>query len=234
MPDLGYFGGFKMPLKFVGPSKPSKKSAVILLHGAGANRHDLGPLRDMLDRDSSYDWFFPEAPICQSQEYNMHIWFPVGEIVALLSSPKSDLSVMSVYTPPRIQEARIALDEFLIRVLADYEQVVLGGFSQGAMMSMDYFVRHPDPRIKGLIVLSGTLADLRTWELISDDAYRAPVFQSHGAQDTVLAERFGKQLLEFLGRKQFQVSYHGFEGGHEIPEHLLRPMQLFLRSNLHG
>jgi phospholipase/carboxylesterase len=223
-----------MTLKFVGPSKPTKKSAVILLHGAGANRHDLAPLRDMLDRDLSYDWFFPEAPICQSPEYNMHIWFPVGEIVSMLSSPRTDLSAMSSHTPPRIAEARDALDGFLKGVLADYEQVVLGGFSQGAMMSMDYFVRHPDRKIKGVILLSGTLADLRTWELISDEAYRAPVFQSHGSEDTVLAERFGKQLLEFLGRKQFPVSYHGFEGGHEIPDHLFKPLQAFIKSSLHA
>jgi phospholipase/carboxylesterase len=223
-----------MTLKFVGPSQPHRQTAVVMLHGAGANRHDLAPLKEILDREGSHDWYFPEAPICQSQDFNMHIWFPVADIVSMVTNPRSDLNVLESYTPPRIGEARQQLDEFLTGILSKYDRIVLGGFSQGAMMSMDYFVRNPEPKIHGIILLSGTLADKKTWEKISDDAKRPPVFQSHGSSDPVLPERFGRQLLEFLARKNFQVSFHGFEGGHDIPEGLLNPIKAFLKSSLHA
>ena len=233
MPGLDFFWRLEMTLKFVGPSDPRHKTAVVMLHGAGANRHDLAPLKDMLDTEGAFDWYFPEAPICQSQDFNMHIWFPVADIVSMLSNPRSDLNVLESYTPPRIEEARRELDYFLAGILSKYDQIVLGGFSQGAMMSMDYFVRNPDPKIKGITLLSGTLADVKTWEKISDATKRPPVFQSHGSSDPILPERFGRQLLEFLARKNFQVSFHGFDGGHEIPQGLLNPLKVFLKSALH-
>ena len=223
-----------MGLKFVGPESPTKKKCIILLHGAGANRHDLAPLKSILDSKAQYDWYFPEAPINQNPVFNMNIWFPVSEIVDLVTNPRSDISVLESYVPPLIDRARVYLDDFVLPLLDSYEDILIGGFSQGAMMALDFFVRNPRPNIKGLVAMSGTLADVGTWNKIPDAAPRPPVFQSHGDDDPILPERFGKQLLQFLSSKNFPVEFHGFHGGHEIPDYVLKSLSEYIPRAFNG
>jgi phospholipase/carboxylesterase len=223
-----------MKLKFIGPESPTRDKCIVLLHGAGANRHDLAPLSQIIDPAKLFDWYFPEAPINQNPVFNMNIWFPVSEIVDMVTDPNSDISVLESYVPPLIDRARKCLDEFTLPLLSSYKEVVIGGFSQGAMMAMDFYVRNPHSKIKGLIAMSGTMADAGTWNKISDSSTKPLVFQSHGDEDTILPERFGKQLLQFLSSKNFPVEFHGFHGGHEIPDHVLKRLSEFTHKVLNG
>jgi len=221
-----------MSLKYIGPSRPGKKNAVILLHGAGANRHDLAPLSQFLDGEGNYDWYFPEAPLVLNPIFNMHIWFPVDEVIGLLADPNTDSNDVADYIPPLMESARKSLDEFIENLLPSYDRIVIGGFSQGAMMSADYYLRNCQEKVEALLLFSGSSIDHKTWLKNMASVPKIPVFQSHGGQDTVLPFRFGEILHEFLQKNGFQVEFHQFSGGHELPENVLYSAQSFLKKHL--
>jgi len=221
-----------MSLKYIGPASANKKKAVILLHGAGANRHDLAPLSNYLDPNKNFDWYFPEAPVNINPMFNMHVWFPVEEVISLLADPKTNPEDVANYLPQGIDEARLALSDFLNLILGSYESVIIGGFSQGSMMSADYFFHQASDKIKALLLFSGTSIDHSGWLKNMAAIKKIPIYQSHGREDSVLPFRFGEVLHQFLKQQAFPVEFHAFMGGHELPEEVLRSARHFLHKHL--
>ena len=92
---------------------------------------------------------------------------------------------MSGEIPRGLIEARqkIAglLDELPRKLKADPKQTILGGFSQGAMLSCDALLRSDRP-YAGLIQLSGTLLAKQEWGPLLTKRKNLPVFcrKSHG------------------------------------------------------
>jgi phospholipase/carboxylesterase len=114
---------------------------------------------------------------------------------------------------------------------ADPRKTILGGFSQGAMLSCDALL-HTDRPYAGLIQLSGNLLAQPVWGPLMQKRKGLPVFQSHGMQDEILPYVGGERLREALSKSGLTVEWHSFRGGHEIPEPVLRALSVFLRTVL--
>ena len=80
---------------------------------------------------------------------------------------------------------------------ADPRKTVLGGFSQGAMLSCDLMLRTTQP-YAGLIQLSGTLLATQEWAPLLQKRKGLPVFQSHGMQDEILPYVGAERLRDTL------------------------------------
>jgi len=208
------------------PLSGDLRSAVIFLHGYGANGADLLGLADPL-ADHMPDTLFlaPDAPeACAGAPMGFQ-WFPIPWIDGS-SEEESNAGLM---------RAAEDLNAFLDGVMVDEdllpEQVVVLGFSQGTMMALHVLPRREDP-VAGCVAFSGRLLQP---ELLADEVVsRPPVLLIHGDQDDVVPPQSLPQAAEALQEAGWQEVYaHVMKGtGHGIAPDGLQVALAFMRDRL--
>ncbi|SDE06661.1 alpha/beta hydrolase [Limimaricola pyoseonensis] len=162
----------------VEPLSGEKRSAVVFLHGYGANGADLLGLAEPLAEHMPDTLFLaPDAPeACIGAPMGFQ-WFPIPWIDG--SSEEEARAGLG--------RAADDLNAFLDGVMVDEdllpEQVMVLGFSQGTMMALHVLPRREEP-IAGLVAFSGRLLEP---ELLADEAQnRLPILLVHGDMDEVV------------------------------------------------
>mgnify|MGYP002622335336 CR=1 FL=1 len=196
-----------------GPASGSApKQLVILLHGLGANGQDLIGLAPYLAQAAPDAIFVsPDAPYpCDMAPFGYQ-WFSLQD-----RTPEVMLK--------GVQEAAPVVDHFITEQFEKYgleaKDTVLGGFSQGCMMSLYAGPRYPE-KLAGIMGFSGALL----WESSFDfnGLQKIPVNLVHGDADEVVpvgAYHHAKETLEKAG---FAVGGHTTPGlGHGIDENGIR------------
>ncbi len=193
---------------------------VCLLHGFGASAQDLVPLSAEIG--SVRRWLFPHAPVpitVAGMSYG-RAWFPREEedLDAALFGGYF-LSLREIY-PTGLTEAAAEVRALIESEHIDWHRLVLGGFSQGAMVAAELLRQSavdslPAPHIA--VLYSGALVAEAWWESVSPAAQTPNVFQFHGRRDAVLPFEEGQALRQALVESGFTVDWHEFDGGHEIP-----------------
>ena len=209
---------------------------VLLLHGFGAPGDDLVPLADALSVPAGTRFVFPEGPLTLSfGPGNARAWWLID--MARIASDRAAGRVrdLSQDIPKGLAPARENMLAFLKDVerkfSADPRQTILGGFSQGAMLSCDLMLRTTQP-YAGLVQLSGTLLAKQEWTPLLLKRKGLPVFQSHGMQDEVLPYAGAEGLRDQLTHAGLSVEWHSFRGGHEIPRPVLQRLGLFIAKSV--
>lgn len=210
--------------------------AVILLHGFGAPGNDLVPIGDALAVPPGTRFIFPEGPLSLSFGYgDSRAWWLIDMARMEADRAAGRIRDLSAEVPRGLPQAREALEQLLAelpRVLpVDYKKTVIGGFSQGAMLTCDLAMRTAYP-FAGLVQLSGTLLARQEWRPAVAKRSGLPVFQSHGTQDPILPYEMAERLRDELTQAGLTVTWHGFRGGHEIPEPVMRQLGAFLTKAL--
>jgi phospholipase/carboxylesterase len=208
------------------PQSGDTRSAVVFLHGYGANGADLLGLADPL-ADHLPDTLFvaPDAPEnCVGSPFGYQ-WFPIPWIDG--SSEEESSRGM--------QQAVEDLNAFLDALMVDEdllpEQVCLFGFSQGTMMSLHVAPRREDP-VAGIVAFSGRLLEP---ELLADEVQsRMPILLVHGDQDDVVPVQSLPQAAEALQNAGFSDVYaHVMKGtAHGIAPDGLSVALAFIRDQL--
>lgn len=189
---------------------------VVLLHGFGATGEDLVPLWRVLDVPREVRFVFPEGPLSLG---GIDMFHPDARAWWMIDvHDLSRLEELLRRAPPGMAEARAQVDDLLGVVEAELRpsHLVLGGFSQGAMLSVDVAL-HTERRVDGLAVLSGALVAQDEWGPRFPRRRGLPVFQSHGDEDPLLPLPIGELLRDRMVEAGLQVTFVGFRGGHEIP-----------------
>jgi phospholipase/carboxylesterase len=142
---------------------------------------------------------------------------------------------LSGEVPRGLPQARQAFETFLTalpQVLpVEYKQTVIGGFSQGAMLTCDIVMRTSIP-FAGLIQLSGTLIAKQDWRPTVAKRAGLRVFQSHGTQDPILPYVMAERLRDELVKAGLSVDWQSFRGGHEIPQSVINRLSGFVEQVL--
>jgi phospholipase/carboxylesterase len=160
-----------------------------------------------------------EVPIGPS--WTGRAWFPIS---------LRELEVGVDFTqirPPGLDVAVSVVDELLFQL--DSKKLVLGGFSQGAMVATEIAMAQPES-LAGLIVYSGVLLDEPGWKKKAVGLKGKPILQSHGMQDPVLPVAAAQKLHELLKGAGAEISFNGFSGQHEIPNQVLTSTRDFLNK----
>jgi len=207
----------------------SAKNAIVLLHGYGANYHDLLPLQKELDSNENSHWYFPNGiePLPAMPGYEGRAWFQIDQafINAQLGGEGSvDRRYKDVTT------ATAKVKSLFDEISTQHENVFIGGFSQGAILATNLAINF-DVKPAGLIILSGAYLTHEHWQENSAKIAQIPVFQSHGMQDMVLPFVLAERLSEILSKTGERYEFHPFAGGHEIPYPTLLALDKFLKSN---
>jgi phospholipase/carboxylesterase len=207
---------------------------IALLHGYGAPGDDLVALSEYLDAPTGTRFVFPEAPLPVPMGYaNSRAWWMIDMARIQSDRAAGRTRDMSNEIPRGLSEARERMKAFLDdlhrRFGADPKHTMLGGFSQGAMLSCDALLNSTQP-YAGLIQLSGTLVAKQEWNPLMLKRKGLPVFQSHGTQDPILDYPMAERLRDEFLLAKLNVDWQPFRGGHEIPELVLRRLGLFIRK----
>jgi phospholipase/carboxylesterase len=211
---------------------------VLLLHGFGAPGDDLLSLVDALDVPTGTRFVVPEGPLTLSfGPSDARAWWIIDMARIAADQAAGRVRDLSHEIPKGLAPARETMLVFLKEVEqslnADPRKTILGGFSQGAMLSCDMMLRTTQP-YAGLIQLSGTLLAVQEWGPLLAKRKNLPVFQSHGVQDEILPYVGAERLRDHLTHAGLLVEWHSFRGGHEIPRMVLKRLGPFITKVVTG
>lgn len=204
-------------------------AVVVLLHGFSMTATDLSPFARSLGLPALF--LFPQGP--KSGHPTGRAWFEMDMEArrrAQLAGPR-DL-VGNDY--PGVRDGRVCLQSYLqqVRALFNPRRLILGGFSQGGMISCDA-VLHDTP-VDALLLLSASRLNFADWQEHQERLRTLPVLVSHGECDVDLAFSAGTGLKDFVMGAGATVTWVPFDGGHEIPLVVWRAVRSFLRPFLSG
>jgi phospholipase/carboxylesterase len=191
---------------------------VVLLHGYGAPGTDLVPLWREIAVPEGTRFAFPEAPLELAILPGARAWWEI-DIARYERAMTSggDIAELTRGVPDGLAESRakvIALLDALEREHAA-KDIVLGGFSQGAMLALDVALRTDRP-LAALVLMSATLIAADEWKPLMQKRAGLPVLQSHGRSDPLLPFFVAEQLSGLLKDAGLDTRFIAFNGGHTI------------------
>ncbi len=210
---------------------------VVFCHGYGASGEDLVPfVPELLEREprlAPVRFAFPAGPLSLGQASwgDSRAWWPLDWLrLAGLSRTAVGRERLRNDVPEGLASARRKLQGCIEALLAGSgigpERVVLGGFSQGAMLAADLAL-HWEHRPAALVALSSVPITADTWRKLGPRRAGLPVVLSHGRQDPVLPYAEGEALRELLTAAGLAVEFIPFDGPHTVhPDALDRVARL--------
>ena len=204
----------------VRPAAGEPQGALVLMHGRGADEHDLAPLLDALDRERRLVGLLPRGPLLLPPG-GAH-WYGVRQVG---------------YPDPGTFTATLSqTGEWLDAVLAEHriesDRLVLGGFSQGAVMAYALGLGAGRRRPAAILAMSGFVPRVEGFEL--DLAGRAglPVSITHGTNDPVISVQWGRDARDRLETGGLAVSYREDPVDHQITVAALEQARAVVRAAL--
>lgn len=207
------------------PQSGKARSAVIFVHGYGADGADLLGLADPLGPHLPDTVFYsPDAPQpCVNNPFGFQ-WFPIPWLDG--STEEAARAGMAA----SLEKLNAFVDHVLQTEDLPPAALALVGFSQGTMMSLHLAPRR-DAAIAGVVGFSGRLLVPET--LAAEAQVKPPVLLVHGDADEVVPfedmGRAGNALVD----AGFEVYGHVMQGtGHGIAPDGLQVALSFLRDKL--
>ena len=197
-------------------TRPNPDSAVIWLHGLGADGNDFAPIVSQLrlPADMAIRFIFPNAPsmpVTVNGGFVMPAWYDVFEMQI---DRKVDL--------PGILASVKAIGGFVDRELARgiaSKRLVIAGFSQGGAIAYHLALGHTTP-LGGLLAMSTYLATAENLTF-SPANKEIPIAIHHGTFDKIVPESLGRKAAGRLKEKGYRVSYQSYPMEHSVcPEQI--------------
>ncbi|MGH8991518.1 MAG: thioredoxin [Acidimicrobiia bacterium] len=180
---------------------PSPARLFLLIHGKGADEHDLEPLLPHLDPGGRFEFVMPRAPLPFPPGF---MWYTTDGI------PKGG---------PELLPSVDALDDLLERTCVEGgfapSQAVIGGFSQGAALSLALGLRRSErPRPAGVLAMSGFLPETPGVDYDFENA--PPVLIQHGSADPLIPVSRGREAAQALSEAGVPVVYREYPMAHQV------------------
>lgn len=218
----------------VGPLRQPAKQALIFVHGLGDSGSGWSFFAEFLQRDPAFAhtrFVFPNAPIMNvaaNGNYPMPSWFNIYE----WSDNPSKFDV------PGFVNSLNVVKNFVQEQIdsgIDPQNIVVGGFSQGAALALASAVTLP-VKIGGFISLSGfSRINAQLVEMKNNLNIDTPVFHGHGDQDPVISLKLGYSAKEFYtvvcGLRKYTMKVYPGMAHSTCPEEIDAVVR-FIKSNL--
>ena len=188
----------------VRPATGAPRGALVLLHGRGADEHDLLPFLDMLDPHRRLVGITPGGPLALPPG-GRH-WY----VVERVGFPDHDTFHAS------LELLCAFLDVLPEAVGVPWERIVLGGFSQGGVMSYATGLGPGRPRPAGIVALSSFVPTVDGWSPDLSARSGLPVWIAHGRRDPVIDVEFGRTARDLLTGGGLDVTYDESDAAHHV------------------
>lgn len=197
--------------------------ALVLNHGRAADENDLFPLLDAIDPERRLLGVTTGAPLQGLPPGGRH-WY----VVERVGYPH----------PETFARSCAALGEALDGLLAergiDWSRTLVGGFSQGTVMSYAIGLGAGRPVPAGILANSGFIPEVEGWTADLEGRSDLPVFIHHGAADPVISVEFARSARERLEGAGLGVTYRETAAGHWLPPETVAELRDFASSALAG
>ena len=199
------------------------EAVIVLLHGYAMDPQGFAPFCEALGLPAA--WVLPQGP--EAADPDGHAWWPIDASV-LSSRTGGPARQLQDHSWPERPRARAQLRDLLaaIRAHSPHARIILGGFSQGGMLSMDLLLSE-GADIDGLIVLSSSRIAIDEWTPELHRLRDLPVLLAHGTRDEELAYEAGLALREMFETAGARVTWITFDEGHLIPLVVWRNIRRF-------
>lgn len=202
----------------------SKPPALFIMHGYGSNSQNMDWLPSKLD--GRFYCINVQAPIQLND--NGYAWYSLkwhnGQVTDYDRAGAEKV----------VEDFSAFVQECISSYGLDADRVYCTGFSQGAIMSLDMLLLHPE-QTAGAAVMSGRLRDHTTERIIDKDALAGkPILITHGTTDPVIPideMRTGKNLLE---QYKLNLEWFEYEGGHTVTPATLSKVQQWCTQQLNS
>jgi phospholipase/carboxylesterase len=194
----------------------------VLLHGRGVDENDLFPLLDELDPERRLVGVTPRGPLTLPP--GGYHWYAVRRI------GYPDPSTFHT-TYPLLTDW---LDSFLESHGVPPERAVLGGFSQGAVMSYALALGPERPRPAAILAFSGFIPTVEGFELDLSKAEGLPVAIGHGEYDPIIGVEWGRDARERLEAAGARLTYRESPMPHAIDPGYLRELSGWVERTAAG
>lgn len=194
MSGLAFDPHAKRPVLVAGTPLAEARAAVVLAHGRGASARDILALAQEIEV-ADVAWLAPDAA--------SNAWYPARfmEPIALNEPWLSSALLCFGRVVQSVLDAGIPAD-----------RLVLGGFSQGACLALEYAARHAT-RYGGLFALAGGLIGPDGVSREYPGAFRStPVFLGVGDQDFHIPVARTKHSSDVLTRMGASVDLRVYPG----------------------
>lgn len=238
---------------------------VVFLHGYGSNTRRTKKIAETVlnycflpptsyflqDRSTpvpTVRFLIPQAP--QPVADGVFGWWSLPKIGLSFSGLLSGTHQLEQYDPgDELEDVRQLLNDYLAAVDAAHPDclLVLGGFSQGSLLTLDLnltgsYYRKPDM----LILMSSTLIEKQLWRQRIEECTldETPLFdcyivQTHGVKDRILSYSEAKKLFVVLATNNAsRTQFFSFDGGHNMSlkarQHVAASLDQFVYSTLYN
>jgi phospholipase/carboxylesterase len=191
------------------PAAGDPGGALVLFHGRGADENDLFPLLDLLDPERRLVGATPQGPL--SLPPGGRHWYALGGI------PTPDPTTFH----PSYAAATDWVDAFLAQHALGADRLVVGGFSQGAVMSYCLGLGRGRPRPAAITAFSGFIPRVEGFQLDLSPPL-PPVAIGHGTHDPVIEVQWGREARKLLEDAGAQVLYRETPMSHQIDPAFMR------------
>ena len=190
------------------------EGALILLHGRGTDEHDLFGFLDFLDPEKRLFGITPGAPITDEPPGGRH-WYRFMQV----GRPEPESWRETVETLAAF------LDAELEQRGIPWERTVLGGFSQGGVMSYSLGLDGARPQPAGLLAMSSFIPMVDGWQPDLEARKTMPVMITHGEMDPVIPVEFGWKARDLLAEAGLPVTYLESRMPHTIDPRVIPQLQ---------
>lgn len=188
---------------------------VIMLHGVGADEHDLAGLASLLHPRILA--ISVRAPF--TLEWGGYTWYDFEP------SGKPD----QVRFPQSYEHLSAFIAEALAHYPIDPQQLYLLGFSMGTVMALSLALTQPHV-FRGVMANSGYLPEETHLRYRWDEIRGKKFYVAHGVYDHIIPVQASRIISTKLEQAGACVDYHEFLMAHEIGEESLRAMARWLTA----
>ena len=210
-------------------AQTAPEAAVVWLHGMGVDNTDFAPFPDEILQfgGPACRFVMPNAPV---REISAHPGYPLRAWYDVRSDKIDDREDRAGI---REMAARVSLLlESIEKTGVPRERIFLGGFSQGAALSLYTGLRETRP-LGGIIALSGYLPLAGSlFAEITPAGRRTPVFMAHGLFDSVISPVTAQRSAQVVKELNSAFSWQPFDMDHEICPDELTALARFLQRRL--
>lgn len=165
------------------------------MHGRGADEHDLAPLLHALDPEGDFVGLLPRGPL--SLPPGGRHWYVLRQV----GSPDRETfletsAVLSSWVDEVLEENGLNVD-----------RLVLGGFSQGAVMAYSLALAAGRARPAAILAFSGFIPHVEGFEFDLESRAGLPVSISHGSLDPIISVEFAREARARLDAAGLAVTY---------------------------
>ena len=182
---------------------------IVLLHGFGASMSDLARLTESISSDG-YVYICPSGP--------MSVRLGGGMLGYAWVSPSEGGLIEEAQ---RVEEMlTVMLEEVMDHYQVTHGQAIIGGFSQGGMVSYYYGLMKSD-LFRGVVALSAKVPHAEVLRTRLPAQRNQDIFIAHGTSDEIVSIDHARESLEFLEAEGYNPVYKEYPMGHEISQDVL-------------